>query len=493
MKQLYLISLLSAVFLYGCKSEFGKFNDDALAFANNDKKIDQKEYELLVDQIQQANEKGFQNLKSTDGKIDNDKVITYLLKYYSAKKMPLTSSEIWQPENAITKDDKFNINVFLENSASMDGYVKGVTEFETSIYNLLGDFKISGLCDSLNLSYINKSIPYEKKNALALDIQDFIEKLEPSTFRQRGGDRSTSDLKNILNTVLQNVNENNAAVLISDFVFSPGSKNNAQEYLNNQGVGIKIDFAEKLKTFDLSVVIIQLQSYFNGSYYDKTDKPISLTCKRPYYIWIIGSTKHISEILTNKMLDNIKGGYQNRLVIQPLEENANKPIFKILSRPRIGEFELESLAQGIITGATASKENKTKGIFGFSLAVNFSKSVQEPIFFLDTANYFLSDKGYSLKSEIIGDKNEPALSGFSHILKLQTNDLKDKTLTIDVLGKVPSWVYSSTSLDDSRISNDDSEKQKTFGFKYLVEGVCDAFYPKSNSNILSSISVTIKK
>ena len=81
--------------------------------------------------------------------------------------------------------------------------------------------------------------------------------------------------------MLKNVNEDNAAVLISDFVFSPGKNANAQDYLNSQGIGIKIDFAEKLESFELSAVVIQLKSAFDGFYYDKTDKPVYLNCKRP--------------------------------------------------------------------------------------------------------------------------------------------------------------------------------------------------------------------
>jgi len=48
-----------------------------------------------------------------------------------------------------------NVNVYVENSGSMDGYVKGATEFENIIYSYLSDIKISGLADSLNLFYIN--------------------------------------------------------------------------------------------------------------------------------------------------------------------------------------------------------------------------------------------------------------------------------------------------------------------------------------------------
>lgn len=487
----YLPFILLFLMLTSCKSEFGSFNEQALTFANNDKKIDEQEYQKLLKQISGSDEKGFQQFKNDKGEIDNIKVVSYLVKYFKAKNVGLTANDIWQPLTNGTQET-FNINVYLENSASMDGYVKGVTEFETAIYNLLGDFKISGLCDSLNLNYINKTIPYQKQNALPADIQDFIEKLEPSVFKQRGGDRSVSDLKNILSTVLKTVNNKNAAVLISDFVFSPGKNANAQDYLNNQGVGIKIDFAEKLKEFDLSAVVIQLQSNFDGLYYDKTDKPLSFKGKRPYYVWIFGSTQQISTILNKKVLDNIKGGYSNRLVLQSIK-GISEPNYKILYSPKIGSFSAKQLNAKIIFDASASKDNQNKGLFGFNVAVDFSKSLQDANYFLDTTNYILSTTKYQLKVETITDKNDASLSGFTHLLKLQTSELREEVLKIEIVGKTPSWVFNSTSIDDSNILNDKNEQQKTFGLQYLIEGISDAFYPKSNSNAINSISITIKK
>lgn len=490
MKRYFLFILLNLI-LTGCKSDFKEFNEKVLAFASNDRRIDQKEYGILLDQISNSDEKGFHQFKDDKGEIDNAKVVSYLLKYFTAKKLSLTASDIWQPEPP-TNQGTFNINIYLENSASMDGYVKGVTEFETAIYNLLGDFKISGLCDSLNLNYINKSIPYSKKNALPADIQDFIEKLEPSTFKQRGGNRSVSDLKNILNAVLKTVNDKNAAVLISDFVFSPGKNTNARDYLNNQGVGIKIDFAEKLKEFDLSAVVIQLQSNFDGLYYNKTNKPIQFNGKRPYYIWIIGNTNQISQILNKKILDNIKGGYSNRLVWQSVK-GTSEPNYKIQYSPKIGSFSAKGLNNKILSNASISKDNLNKGLFGFTVAVDFSSSLQDPNYFLDTANYVLSNPKYQLKIETITNKNDVSLSGFTHLLKLQTSELREEVLKIDVVGKTPSWVYGSTSNDDSNILTDNNEQQKTFGLKYLIEGVSDAFYPKSSSNAINTITITIKK
>lgn len=491
MRKRYFPLITLILILTSCKSEFGSFNEDALTFANNDKRIDDKEYQKLVKQISDSDEKGFQQFKNDKGEIDDMKVVSYLLKYFKAKNIGLTANDIWHPLTNATQET-FNINVYLENSASMDGYVKGVTEFETAIYNLLGDFKISGLCDSLNLNYINKTIPYQKQNALPADIQDFVEKLEPSVFKQRGGDRSVSDLKNILSTVLKTLNNKNAAVLISDFVFSPGKNANAQDYLNNQGVGIKIDFAEKLKEFDLSAVVIQLQSNFDGLYYDKTDKPLSFKGKRPYYIWIFGSTQQISTILNKKVLDNIKGGYSNRLVLQSIKE-ISEPSYKILYSPKIGSFSAKQLNAKIISDASTSKDNQTKGLFGFNVAVDLSNSLQDANYFLDTSNYILNNTKYQLKIETITDKNDASLSGFTHILKLQTSELREDVLKIEIVGKTPSWVFNSTSIDDSNILNDKNEQQKTFGLQYLIEGISDAFYPKSNSNAIHSISITIKK
>uniref|UniRef100_UPI004048512C hypothetical protein n=1 Tax=Mariniflexile sp. TaxID=1979402 RepID=UPI004048512C len=486
-----LMIFFSSMLLVSCTSEFQSFNDTALEFASNDKRIDQKEFESLLEDISASDERGLAQFKNENGTIENAKVLSYLLKYYSAKNLNLTESDIWQPESKEPLKE-FNINVYLENSASMDGYVTGVTEFETAIYNLLGDFKISKVCDSLNLNYINNSIPFSKKNALPADIQDFIEKLEPSTFRQKGGDRSVSDLKNIINTVLKTVNDQNASVLISDFVFSPGKSVNAQDYLNNQGVGIKIDFAEKIKEFDLSAVIIQLESNFEGTYYDKTNNPIPFKGKRPYYIWIFGSNQQISEILDKKILDNIKGGYLNRMVLQS-EKEQSQPNYKILSSPKIGDFSRTELNNKIIADASLSKNNQNKGFFGFNLAVDFSNSIQDPSYFLDTTNYVISNSSYLLEVEPISNKNDPSLSGFTHLIKVKTTDLRNETLEIQVIGQTPNWVFNSSSIDDSNILNDISEQQKTFGLQYLIEGVSDAFYPKSSSNTITTFNITIKK
>jgi len=45
--------------------------------------------------------------------------------------------------------EKANYNVFMENSASMDGYVEGDTRLETSIFDLLNKVKSSEIADTI--------------------------------------------------------------------------------------------------------------------------------------------------------------------------------------------------------------------------------------------------------------------------------------------------------------------------------------------------------
>lgn len=492
MKKLHLISLLSAIILYSCKSEFSQFNEEALLFAN-DMRIDQKEYEKLVEHFKTSDEKGFQTFKTLDGKIDNAKVASYLLKYFTAKKLTLTPADIWQPETTIVKGEKFNINVFLENSASIDGYVGDNSSFKTTIFKLLTDLKNFPSADSLNLNYINtKPIPI-KVSASRDDIDDFYKRLNPADFKSAGGMRGSTDIEKMLKLLLDKSNERNLSVFISDCVFSPGDKD-AKKYLDGQYASIYNDFTSaKNANPDLSVIVLQCTARFEGTYFDYFDLPHqNINTERPYYIWFIGNSIQIKNLVDYKIFNLIKNGYKNKMVIQAIR-TVNQPNFKILYRPRIGEFDSKSLAQGIISGATPSEENQTKGLFGFNIAVDFSQSLQDVNYFLDTTNYELSDEKYSLKVEAITDNNNAALTGFTHVLKLQTKELNDETIRIDIVGKAPSWVYASTSLNDTRIESDDSEKQKTFGFKYLVDGVCDAYYPKSKSNTVTSISITINK
>lgn len=491
-KLFLLIPIIVAV--VSCKTNFEKINDQANNFASNDKRIDQKEYETLIEQIRNSDERGFQTMKSESGEIDHGKVSAYLIKYFTAKGLALAPSDIWQPTNQSSVASGFTIDVFLENSASMDGYVNtSSTAFKATVLDLLTNLKNSASTDTLNLSYINSTVIPVKIAATKEDITDFYQNLNTANFRTQGGKRGSSDIGQMLRQILSQSDAGHLSVLVSDYVFSPGGKN-AATYLAGQRSQIRSEFlAAKNRNPDLSVAILQGLATFQGTYYDRNDQEHkNLDTERPYYVWLIGSSAQIRTLMDSKILEQTRNAYTNKLVIQSATE-AEQPNFKIQYRPRIGEFDAKALPQGIIADAQASRDDRTRGIFEFHVAVDFSNSRQDVSYFLDSTNYQVSNKAYSLKIKPIMDKNDVSLNGYSHILTLRTNELKEEPLMIEVTGKVPQWVYSSTSEDDTQIEADANEAGKTFGFSYLVEGVADAFYPRAQNNTLYTIPLAIKR
>ena len=487
MKGASIVVMVCTLLFTSCKSGFDEFNRQVHRFASNDTAIDKGEYHSLMDMVLSEQDAAFQQFKSSAGKIDDAKFTSYLLKYCQARKLPIQFADIWNPRQQLMAQ-KCNINVFLENSKSLDGYVNGNTSFKTDVYSLLADCSMSDFCDSLNLCYINTGIHAPVKNAADKELEEFVKTLVPATFEKKGGNRNVSDLTAILLNVLQTVDEKNVAMLISDFVFSPDRKKEPHDYLNMQQTTIRLAFTRKLQSLDIAVVFVQLESEFDGTYYDKVNGRHLINSKRPYYICLIGATPQITRILNSHILDNIKTGYQNRLVFQRIKENT-KANFKIQTAPKIGSFDRTELPKGIITNAKASGDARNKGRFGFNVAVDLSDHALGDDYFLDTAHYKVSNKNYRLQVAPANAKDR-ALTGFTHILSLQTNDVRNEELSIDVIGKTPAWVYQSSSMDDTNIHRDSEEMQKTYGLHYLVDGMCEAFYPRGKA--ISSLRITIK-
>ncbi len=370
----------------------------------------------------------------------------------------------------VTTVSKPVYNIYLENSGSMDGYVSGITEFEQAIYNFLVDITNNELADSINLFYINSIIIPNKP-----EIADFIENLEPETFRKRGGNRSTSNMSNMFRTILENTEENTVSVFISDCVFSPGGGIDAHEYLVNQQIAIKNDFAQKLNQTSLTTVLLQLNSQFKGYYYNRLNQSVLITGTRPYYIWLFGKHEFIADLLGKINLDSFKGGgVKNFYCIYNGEKYFDHGI---LMSPKLGTFERDkNNPKTRLLKAKKADKGIHEGKFQFSVGVNYQRSLLNEDFIMDPSNYKVMDN-YEL--EIIKCNIEGI--NYSHILKLTTNSLKTGTVTIRFFNSVPEWIKEINSEDDQIITVP-GETEKTFGFRYLVEGIYEAYKLRNNNN-----------
>lgn len=370
-------------------------------------------------------------------------------------------------------------NIYVENSGSMDGYVKGKTEFEQSVYSYLSDIKISDICSEMNLYYINSEMHKHKP-----DVQNFIEKLEPNTFKARGGNRATTDISDIIGDILDSLGRDTVSILVSDFVFSPGSGVNADEYLLNQQIGIKNHFALKQKSNpNLAMMIYQLSSKFEGKYYDRNNTPYNINHQRPFYIMIIGDSYNLIKLTNEISKEKIKGsGVINSY---SLSKAVPSVTYGVLAMPKIGSFNPDPASPlTSIKSAKIDKKNpNTK--FMVSVGVDFSKLLLDDDYLMDSSNYEISNKSFNISVDKAKNNTK-----YTHIVKLSLNpklaNLYKGPLTIQLLKHPSTWSESVTNPDDVGIQNITTDK--TYGFKYLVGGIYDSYssekaYAKFNINI----------
>jgi hypothetical protein len=406
----------------------------------------------------------------------------------SNSKNPNTSS------GQVASNIKPVYNAYIENSMSMDGYVNGSTEFKNAIYGFLSDIllKTNGLTDSLNLFYANSEMfPFKE------DVRDFIEKLNPTSFKARGGKRSSSDIGLILEKMVQQSETNKVSLMVSDCVFSPGKGKNAKDYLVAQGIGVKRAFADALMQHpNLATVVIQLKSSFSGSYYDYENHPVALNAKRPYYIWLIGSDLNIKKLLETIDVKQIKGGGVSAIYAMYPSGNANTPAFKILRTDKMGTFDLDrNNPQNAVIDAKVADRTENVGQFQLAVGIDLSKTGLSDDFLTEPKNYRMNADNYAIAIQKIPEqekRNDPALATFSHKLLLNTKSLKTQTVSIELLPALPTWVTASNSEDDRQQAGD--ELNKTFGIKYLVEGISDAYASQAKGqNAFFNIKLNIKK
>lgn len=386
------------------------------------------------------------------------------------------------------------IKVFVENSGSMDGYVKGATDFENAVYSYLSDLQLADLGvkndsisskNSMELYYINsKVLPF------APDVKAFINALEPTVFRQRGGNRGTSDMSEIIDTILAQTEDNDVSVFVSDCIFSPGNqyrvRDNADEYIVAQQIGIKSHIVEKLaKNPDFSIVVMRLTSQFNGIYYNKFDERQQINNERPFYMWLMGDRAYLKTILDEVALTQIKGkGVQNLFMI-------SKPVSAVpynisLPQPGNGKYEIAKSEQNAITNAkTDGKGGNSR--FQVGISVDFSNILLPDEYLMNPDNYVVSNKAYGVE---ISKYSGPNQGRYTHTIKLNLLQpvLSKGTVKISLKNTLPQWINDYT--DESGLDiHSVGAMEKTYGLKYLLGGVYDAY---ASDGQYGSITINIK-
>jgi len=407
---------------------------------------------------------------------------------------------------------KPTVNVYIENSGSMDGYVTGRTEFKGAIRDLLVLLKYHYDEDSINVFFINQQINNHKSNT-KIDIASFATNIE---MKWRDGQAKklwqSTNLNQIFNMILGETDNKTISILFSDCIYSIHGSTDAIGLLNDEKSLTKDAFLSKWRNDNvpLATTIVKMNSKFDGMYYPFTgdNNRFHFSGNRPYYFCVIANQEILTDFNKNIKLEAGKiEGFENKYVLS--SEDAKSSYYSVLqSTYNKGRFKPDR---------KVSKKDYIRGIEGvnlqtsgggcsrgkeeplsFAVAVDFSNIQAEDDYLKNPANYTVITNNFTIDSIISVDKskikpndwNRIAASNPTHIIILTAKTKAVSDVSFVLKKQMPQWVTNSNTEDDTDCSK--LEGGKTFGLYYWVTGIAEAYetiYPNNKNFFECSISI----
>ena len=401
------------------------------------------------------------------------------------------TEETSAPATAVpcSKMNNTTYKVFIENSASMYGYLNGATGFKDALLSLLTSIKGKG--NQLQSALVNNEITPMDSN-----IDVFINDLNPAFFREQGKTGNT-EINAVIDKVMNNLDKRQMGILISDFIYSVSGKKVEDELLNNK---YRTKATCQKYSEDLSILFIRMESAFTGTYYDYKDGNDKLDGElRPYFIWVVGTDQQINCFVETYRIHSLKG-YDNYVKYNDIEQ-IQEPYFSILPRTsRMGDIKIDrsKYERGNRIKSINAEEDKRRKQFQFAVAIDYDNLPIDEADILDESRYEIeSDSGDEFSLVDISpiteiERNDKTYKGSAtHFLTIATDRLNEGTqmVTIRLKAGMPSWIKNiSTSKDDSPTLREG----KTFGIEYLVDGISEA-YEYNEANAFFEIETQINK
>jgi hypothetical protein len=380
--------------------------------------------------------------------------------------------------------DKVNFNIYIENSGSMDGYISQPSEFKDVLRSFTTDIHPYFNSDP-GLYFVNNNGAFNQfPNNPTPDYSKFISDLSPNNSKLKFPPGGDSSIDEIINFSTQNM-KNKISIVFSDCVLS--YKKTGSEGAKTAEARIKSFMSDKIEKQNLSTIVIKFKSKFKGPYYNESNGGtkilVSKIINRPYYALIFGETAYLKYLLTKINFDKYPGFEASYTLLANNNEVKHKSI--ITYKNKIGSFEFEKPASNM--NIINAEEKKGSTDFQFSINLNLNDLPFQNDFLMEKSNYFIDNNFKVVSIEKLDDPD-----GYSHTISFKTNSLKQiSKLKFGINYSIPNWVAQTGSDKDDNPSDSTQQKQ-TFGFKYLMLGLSEAYVAK-NDDLQLRIPITINK
>lgn len=367
------------------------------------------------------------------------------------------------------------INVFIENSASMNGFINDASSFQNAITALVSKLKSVYEKGNINLGFINASIvPKHGEDPYQLVNQMLIK----SNFTNAGTTSST-DLNNLIKQVLSNTDENTITFFVSDCIYSiKNDKSTTTTRLEGCQNGTMDVFQDKLKDVDdLSILYVRMESNFNGGYWDylhpsgRASQQLK-DCNRPYFICVVGTDRNIKDFNSKIRIEDLKG-YSQQYYLSG--KDYSNTFFTVVSKPyNLGAFSIDN---------NSTIKPRRSGAIQFAIAINLDSFPMAEEEKTNIDNYMVEGDFNIVKIEPIGnntlfspnEKSNVVTNGCTHLVVVSSSGYPSD-FSIKIKPTIPEWINQLTSTDDTGISDDNEEElKKTFGISYFINGAAAAY------------------
>lgn len=361
------------------------------------------------------------------------------------------------------------VNLYVENSGSMDGYVNGNTEFKTDLFNIV---KLLGEKESVRKFFINADTIIQTN----LNDYEFSNGMSIGLFQKWGGNRESSNIAELIEKIIQKTDTIGVSVFVSDCVFDPQNNPDIEKRLGQQKTTLQTALKRKIVNVpEFGIVVYRLQSSFTGIYYNKVKPHTYLNnILRPYYVWVFGEANRLQKV--------------RELLEKDIESRANKKIITVMGSIKNLPYYCSSAKCNQARGKHIDEPKVVNERFSFIVKVDYSTLPLDDNYLMDVSNYDLP-KNSDYMVELVR-KCKKGGSKYTHEIKItkKKGNIKNNTLLEIVLKqpRMPKWVVKDNDVKGTDFMNGNIYKiYRTFGLKSYVDGVYDAYENNiANFNIL---------
>ncbi len=357
----------------------------------------------------------------------------------------------------------YQVNFYMENSASMDGYVNGNTEFK----DVLGKMIVSShhCCKGTDFFFVNNKVYKANESAVS-----FIQMLNPANIKV--GNVGSTDVNQIFRNILQTTDKNTISVLFSDCIYSVTDVNSQLDNAKNATTDAFLTALSK--NGNMATIILQFASSFDGYYYDRNDKPYVCKSPRPFYVVMTGNRDALKTLYANFKVEALPG-LKNKCFLSSeswtLNENDACAIISDYTNAR----RIKTL-RNFLDIEEVSLDREASSL-QFAIGVDYSDIFVDENYLLDKNNYQVEPDDYKVvgvskaSPSAIGDFSISPSKPYAIVLSVPNGSFAPM-VTLSLRKGIPAWVKKSNVNDDA---GSIPSPTQSFAIQKMVEGIVAAY------------------